>query len=188
MLFRSVRLPSVRRSIAQSVTQSRPPLPLPLPQLSLPKPPSILQFISSRTWSATHRSGSASSRARNPFQPPRPRSFWQRFRDAVNAIPYKVVFWGVLVINGVVYASWNYAYAAYVRPYSFSSFVPREMTREFRSGAQVTPACICGCVTTSPQVSRTSARADGQFSLPWISCELFVIAHQVDDRHVLFLS
>ncbi|KAJ3521380.1 hypothetical protein NM688_g9023 [Phlebia brevispora] len=93
-------------AITQALTKSRL-----LSQSSVaPKSPSILQFISSSVWRATHRSGGSS---RNGFRPPRPRGPWQRFRDAFNSIPNNVIFWSIMVINGCVYMSWQFAHAQY---------------------------------------------------------------------------
>ena len=86
---------------------------------SRPPTSSVLQFLSNKVWQATHRSRispvAQSSRSRNPFRPPRPpRGPWQQFKDRIEAIPSNVIFWGILVLNGLVFAAWRFGWAQYV--------------------------------------------------------------------------
>ena len=85
------------------------------------RPPSLVKFLSSKFLQATHRSRTvSSSRSRNPFTPPpNPQGPWQRFIRWIESIPSKVIFWGVLVINGAVFGSWQLATALYVRTLCF---------------------------------------------------------------------
>lgn len=78
-----------------------------------PRPPSILKLIPSRIWNATHRDGRTSFAAKYGYkpQPPKPRGPWAWFRATVNAIPYKVILWGILAINGIVFTLWQSARA-----------------------------------------------------------------------------
>lgn len=76
------------------------------------KPTSILQFISSNVWKATHRTGGTSFAAK--FGNPTPRGPWQKLRDAINRIPNNVIFWGIMVLNGCVFVAWQYANAVFV--------------------------------------------------------------------------
>ncbi len=76
------------------------------------KPTSILQFVSSNVWKATHRTGGTSFASQ--FGQPPPRGPWQKLRDAFNRIPNNVIFYGILVLNGCIFVAWQYAHAAYV--------------------------------------------------------------------------
>ncbi|KIP12854.1 hypothetical protein PHLGIDRAFT_97577 [Phlebiopsis gigantea 11061_1 CR5-6] len=79
------------------------------------RPPSLVQFLASRFLQATHRSGAvSSSRSRSPFTPPPdPQGPWRRFIRWLDSLPSNAIFWGVLVINGAVFASWQLATALY---------------------------------------------------------------------------
>ena len=77
---------------------------------------SIVQFLGSRAWRATHRDSPPSSRSRNSWTPPPPQGPWQRFIRWLNSIPSNVILWGVLGVNGVIFVAWQYAKAALVRP------------------------------------------------------------------------
>ncbi|KAI0721848.1 hypothetical protein C8T65DRAFT_704928 [Cerioporus squamosus] len=78
---------------------------------------SIWKFVSSKVSAATHRSGiSRGSSGGYGYgggggggsQGP-----WQRFRDRINAIPNNAIFWGIMGLNGLVFASWNLAWIKY---------------------------------------------------------------------------
>lgn len=143
----SVGLPETARSVCRrpvsarafQVSQSRP-----VSQLSVATSPSVLQFVSSTVWKATHRSQGASSRTRWPSQPPRPPSLWERIRGAVNAIPHNVIFWGILAVNGIVYVTWNYAHGIYVRDLLYRFLHMQKGVHFIHRQAQVTPACTSG--------------------------------------------
>lgn len=77
---------------------------------------SVWQFVSNKVSRATHRDGhyggsggrsgyGGSGGSRGP---------WQRFRAGIDAIPNKVIFWGIMGLNGLVFASWNFAWMKYV--------------------------------------------------------------------------
>ena len=71
---------------------------------------SVLQFISSRISQATHRSGlKGFSRIRGSghhYQPPK-----GPFRRVIDSLPSGVIIWGILGINGLIFASWFVATA-----------------------------------------------------------------------------
>lgn len=77
---------------------------------------SILQFVSNKVRNATHRSrvsrtppGSRQSLQRGPGRP-QGGGGWQNFRERLDALPTGVILWGVLGINGAVFAAWQYTY------------------------------------------------------------------------------
>ncbi len=79
---------------------------------------SIWQFVSSKVSAATHRdrisrgsSGGYSYGGGGGSRGP-----WQRFRDRIDALPNNVLFWGIMGLNGLVFASWNLAWIKYVSP------------------------------------------------------------------------
>lgn len=76
---------------------------------------SVLQFLSSRLAQATHRSGIRGGRAGGGYGGG-PQGPWQRLRARINAIPSNYIFWGIIGLNGLVFVSWNLAWAKYVRP------------------------------------------------------------------------
>ncbi len=76
---------------------------------------SILQFLSSRLAQATHRSVIRGGRAGGSYGGG-PQGPWQRLRARINAIPSNYIFWGIIGLNGLVFASWNLAWIKYVSP------------------------------------------------------------------------
>ncbi|OJT13556.1 hypothetical protein TRAPUB_9910 [Trametes pubescens] len=88
---------------------------------------SILQFLSSRLAQATHRSVIRGGRAGGSYGGG-PQGPWQRLRARINAIPSNYIFWGIIGLNGLVFASWNLAWMKYgstleVRHLSFDCVV-----------------------------------------------------------------
>ena len=76
----------------------------------------IFQFsCPSRSRNATHRGWT--SGGRGSFNAPRPPrfGFWQQISQRINRIPSNVIFWGILGINGVIFALWQVANTQYVR-------------------------------------------------------------------------
>ena len=74
-----------------------------------------LQFASNQVWRATHRSGIGRRLGNNGYNGGRgPQGPWQRIKDRINAIPSSFIFWGIIGLNGVVFVSWNLAWAKYV--------------------------------------------------------------------------
>lgn len=84
--------------------------------LSRPHRSRIMEFLESRMWQATHRD----SRIRtSPAPVP-----WHRLQRTSNRrqglpwlenIPGSGIFWGILVLNGIVYLMWTAAAANFVR-------------------------------------------------------------------------
>ena len=110
--------PLTRPVRPQTIVPTFPILPLALPQSVVSQAPkaSIVQFLSNKVWQATHRShNTQSSRARDPFRPPRPpKGPWQQLKDRIEAVPSNVIFWSVLVLNGIVFGAWQFGWAKYV--------------------------------------------------------------------------
>ncbi|KAI0650046.1 hypothetical protein C8Q79DRAFT_363814 [Trametes meyenii] len=72
----------------------------------------VWQFLSSRISQATHRSGISRGRVSGGYGGG-PQGPWQRFRARINAIPSDYIFWGIIGLNGVVFASWKLAWVKY---------------------------------------------------------------------------
>ncbi|KAJ8469280.1 hypothetical protein ONZ51_g9103 [Trametes cubensis] len=75
---------------------------------------------------ATHRSGI--SRGRSGWsggggRPQGPQGPLQRIRARINAIPSKYIFWGIIGLNGLVFASWQLAHIEYESTRDYSSLV-----------------------------------------------------------------
>lgn len=68
---------------------------------------SVYKFRATDFFSATHRTVS-----RRDWQPPGP---WQRLSRRFNKIPANYILFGVLGINGVVFAAWSYVQIFQVR-------------------------------------------------------------------------
>ncbi|PIL36792.1 hypothetical protein GSI_00482 [Ganoderma sinense ZZ0214-1] len=90
-----------------------------LPLTVLRTPPtlqeqSIFKFVARSIARATHRSGinRGSSGGYGGYNRG-PNGPWQRLRNRLNAIPNNVIFWGIMGLNGLVFASWNLAWAKY---------------------------------------------------------------------------
>ncbi|OSC99199.1 rhomboid-domain-containing protein [Trametes coccinea BRFM310] len=85
---------------------------------------SVWQFIASRLSKATHRSGIArgSSRGSGGYGGG-PEGPWQRFRARINAIPSPYIFWGIVGLNGLVFAFWKLAWIKYQSTGDGSSYV-----------------------------------------------------------------
>ena len=96
----SLRQPLARLWIPPSVSQEQS---------------SIVKFVAARLLRATHRSG-INNRSRGGYRGygGGPGGPWQRLRDRINAIPGNVLFWGIIGLNGIVFVSWNLAWAKYV--------------------------------------------------------------------------
>ncbi len=78
---------------------------------------SIFKFVADRIARATHRSGINRSSGGGGYgggYNNDPNGPWQRLRNRINAIPGGVIFWGIIGLNGLVFASWNFAWAKYV--------------------------------------------------------------------------
>ena len=109
---------------------------LPLTVLRTPPPSqeqSIFKFVASSIARATHRSGinrgsSGGYRGYNSG----PNGPWQRLRDRINAIPNNVIFWGIIGLNGLVFASWNFAWAKYVSLDPLVLFIPDPISSDVR--------------------------------------------------------
>ncbi|KAH9894294.1 rhomboid-domain-containing protein [Cubamyces lactineus] len=84
---------------------------------------SVWQFVASSMFRATHRSGISRGRSGWSGGGGGPQGPWQRLRARINAIPTKYVFWGILGLNGLVFASWNLAWAKYQSTGDSSSYV-----------------------------------------------------------------
>ena len=76
----------------------------------------IWQFVSNRILRATHRSGinSRASRGTGGGYGGGSRGPWDNFRDRINSIPQNAIFWGIIGLNGIVFATWNLAWVNYV--------------------------------------------------------------------------
>ncbi|EIW62087.1 uncharacterized protein TRAVEDRAFT_163861 [Trametes versicolor FP-101664 SS1] len=94
---------------------------------------SILQFLSSRLAQATHRSGIRRGRAGGSYGGG-PEGPWQRLRARINAIPSNYIFWGIIGLNGLVFVSWNLAWAKYQSTGDASSYL--WLRRNFTSSAE----------------------------------------------------
>lgn len=90
---------------------------------SRPKPPSILQLLSSSSRNATHRTRITRASSRSPlrphlpsgsFRPPGLEGGWKGFVRWVNGLPQVAIIWGILGLNGIVYLMWNWAHIKYV--------------------------------------------------------------------------
>lgn len=130
-LARSFPLLTLTRLTRSQTTFALRPLNSPQPAASQHPAPSIVQFLSNRVWQATHRSRSSqvSSRRGGSFRsPPPPRGPWQQFKERIESVPSNVIFWGILVFNGVVFGAWQFAWAKYVSPPSLTSFRIQELT------------------------------------------------------------
>lgn len=96
-------------------TLGHPLTALRTPQFS--QEPPTFKFVADRIAHATHRSGINRSRGSGGGYGGHnsgPNGPWQRLRNHINAIPGGVVFWGIIGLNGLVFASWNFAWAKYV--------------------------------------------------------------------------
>ncbi|KAI0728741.1 hypothetical protein C8Q72DRAFT_358237 [Fomitopsis betulina] len=89
---------------------------------SRPKPPSILQLLSSSSRNATHRTRITRASSRSPlrphlpsgsFRPPGLEGGWKGFVRWVNGLPQVAIIWGILGLNGIVYLMWNWAHIKY---------------------------------------------------------------------------
>lgn len=89
--------------------------PIPSNNPSHLKQASVLQILADRVAQATHRSGARISR-RAPEQPSFKRHSRNSYQDPRwNETQRKVVFWGIIGLNGIVYLGWQRAYYEYVR-------------------------------------------------------------------------
>ncbi|KAI1792888.1 rhomboid-domain-containing protein [Ganoderma leucocontextum] len=110
---------SARHSTLGAAGALRQPLTLlPTPQLSQEQP--IFKFVADRISRATHRSGINGGYGGYNSGPNGP---WQRLRNRINAIPGGVIFWGIIGLNGLVFASWNFAWAKYQSTGDPSSYI-----------------------------------------------------------------
>ncbi|KAI0002993.1 hypothetical protein BJV74DRAFT_814735 [Russula compacta] len=66
---------------------------------------SVHKFRATDFFSATHRTASSTGHARGDRKPP---GLWQRLSRRFNRIPANYIVFGVLGINGVVFAGWSY--------------------------------------------------------------------------------
>ncbi|KAI0370250.1 hypothetical protein BV20DRAFT_944427 [Pilatotrama ljubarskyi] len=82
---------------------------------------SVWRFVASKIAQATHRSGvvrgaSGGGHGGGPQGP------FQRLRARINAIPSSYIFWGIIGLNGLVFASWHLAYIKYQSTGDSSSY------------------------------------------------------------------
>lgn len=125
---------------------------------------SILQFLSSRLAQATHRSGIRGGRAGGGFGGG-PQGPWQRLRARINAIPSNYIFWGIIGLNGLVFVSWNLAWAKYVRPVLHLLCISLGLRLGCgRSKAREMPPRTYGCGETSRRLRRTCRAVDGTYT------------------------
>ncbi|TBU32095.1 rhomboid-domain-containing protein [Dichomitus squalens] len=114
---------SVRHSTL-STGALRQPLTLLRTPPSVSQGYSVLRFVAGTLLRATHRSGlNRSSRGGSGGYGGGPNGPWQRFRDRLNAIPGNVLFWGIIGLNGVVFVSWQWAWAKYKSMGDASSYI-----------------------------------------------------------------
>ncbi|KAI0723347.1 hypothetical protein C8Q76DRAFT_722547 [Earliella scabrosa] len=85
----------------------------------------IWQFVSNRILRATHRSGinSRASRGTGGGYGGGSRGPWDNFRDRINSIPQNAIFWGIIGLNGIVFATWNLAWVKYQSTGDPSSYI-----------------------------------------------------------------
>lgn len=113
-LARTFPLLTLTRLTRSQTTFALRPLSSPSPVAFQHPAPSIVQFLSNKVWHATHRSRRLQSSGTGGSYRPPPRGPWQQFKERVDALPSNVIFWGVLVFNGVVFGAWQFAWAKYV--------------------------------------------------------------------------
>ncbi|KAK7695664.1 hypothetical protein QCA50_000300 [Cerrena zonata] len=71
--------------------------------------PSILKFVPNNVWRARVPQY---GRARDPFRgPPPPNGFWQRLKQQIDNIDPQIILYGILALNGGVFAAWYVAVA-----------------------------------------------------------------------------
>jgi hypothetical protein len=74
-----------------------------------PGHPRVLQFLETNIWSATHRDTRIPSYLRHTRPPPRPKkTAW------LDSQPRPYIFYGIMVVNGVVFIAWRWASIKYV--------------------------------------------------------------------------
>ncbi|KAI0637835.1 hypothetical protein C8Q77DRAFT_1166074 [Trametes polyzona] len=83
---------------------------------------SVWHFLSSRISQATHRSGISRGRSGGGYGGG-PQGPWQRLRARINAIPSNYIFWGIIGLNGVVFATWQLAWVKYQSTRDGSSYI-----------------------------------------------------------------
>ena len=121
--FNSTRSQHVGSSILTHLLRNNPVRSTSL-QLRLPlirqastlrlEAPSILKFVPNNVWK---QRVPQYGRARDPFRrgPPPPQGFWDRIKRFINTINPNYVLWGILGLNGCVFATWYVAIANAVR-------------------------------------------------------------------------
>ncbi|KAH9853736.1 hypothetical protein C2E23DRAFT_727964 [Lenzites betulinus] len=95
---------------------------------------SVWHFLSSRLAQATHRSGISRGAPPGGGYGGGPHGPWQRFRARINAIPSNYIFWGIIGLNGVVFATWNLAWVKYKSTGDPSSYL--WMRKQFTSSSE----------------------------------------------------
>ncbi|KAI0751388.1 hypothetical protein C8Q80DRAFT_1309134 [Daedaleopsis nitida] len=96
---------------------------------------SIWRFVSSKVANATHRSGIGRTSRGGGYQGGGgSQGPWQSFRDRINSIPHNYIFWGIIGLNGAVYAVWNLAWVQYKSTGDPSSYM--WMRHNFVSSAE----------------------------------------------------
>ncbi|KAI0334734.1 rhomboid-domain-containing protein [Cubamyces sp. BRFM 1775] len=95
---------------------------------------SVWHFVASPSFRATHRTSISKGWSRGGGGGGGPQGPWQRLRARINAIPSKYIFWGIIGLNGLVFASWNLAWIKYESTRDPSSFL--WMRRNFVASAE----------------------------------------------------
>ena len=117
----------------------------------------VLQmFTPSRSWNATHRGRTPGGLG--PSSAPRlPHfGFWQRISQRINRIPPNVIFWGILGINGAVFALWQVANAQYVNHDPLQMFGQMaDVSSNLVSNNQEIHPCWDSCFSISPRARGT---------------------------------
>ncbi|KAI0829477.1 hypothetical protein BC628DRAFT_1315061 [Trametes gibbosa] len=84
---------------------------------------SVWHFLSSRIAQATHRSGIRRGAPLGGGYGGGGGGPWQRFRARINSIPNNYIFWGIIGLNGAVFATWNLAWVKYRSTGDASSYI-----------------------------------------------------------------
>lgn len=126
--------------------------------LQLVEAPSILKFVPNGIWRAR---APQYGRARDPFRgPPPPSGFWHRLKQQINSINPQFVLWGILGLNGAVFATWYVATANAVCVLISRSM---RMLQSDHCREWVTRNYTYGFMRTSSQVGVTSSKADSKY-------------------------
>lgn len=165
--FSSARSHTVRTSILGQFLKRSPArstsshLQRPVRQastLQLVEAPSILKFVPNGVWRARVPQY---GRARDPFRgPPPPNGFWQRLKQQINSINPQFVLWGILGLNGAVFATW---YVATANAVCVLISISMRMLQSDHCREWVTRNYTYGFMRTSSPVGVTSSKADSKY-------------------------